>query len=161
MTHVRRVRTPDPRVCSIDAAMKVLGEKWAMLALREITFGARRFDEIVFNTGATRNILATRLKSLETAGVITKVQYETNPARYEYKLSEAGEQLFTILHSIRDWGDRYVRTDPENVAVFRHSCGEVLRPETHCAACGEVLDSDSAVTADRDMHQSDLAQTGS
>ncbi|MFE9728576.1 winged helix-turn-helix transcriptional regulator [Streptomyces sp. NPDC005794] len=154
---MRKSRTPDPRVCSIDAAMQVLGEKWAMLALREITFGARRFDEIVFNTGAARNILASRLRSLEAAGVITKAQYETNPVRYEYELSEAGEQLFTILHSIRDWGDRYARTDPENIAVFRHDCGEVLRPEMRCGACGAVLASDSVVTADRDVHRSDLA----
>lgn len=140
--------------------MKVLGEKWAMLALREITFGTHRFDEIVFNTGAARNILASRLKSLEAAGVVTRVQYEVNPARYEYELSEAGKQLFTILHSIRDWGDRYVRTDPENVVVFRHACGAVFRPEMHCAACGEVLDADSTVTAERDMHQSDLTPAG-
>ncbi|MEU1371538.1 helix-turn-helix domain-containing protein [Streptomyces sp. NPDC005803] len=157
---MRRPRTPDPRVCSIDAAMQVLGEKWAMLALREITFGTRRFDEIVFNTGAARNILAARLRSLEDAGVITKMQYETSPPRYEYELSDAGKQLFTILHSIRDWGDHYARTDPENIVVFRHSCGEALRPEMHCAACGEVLDPDSTITADRDVHQSDLIPAG-
>ncbi|MER6850622.1 helix-turn-helix domain-containing protein [Streptomyces flaveolus] len=143
-------------MCSIDAAMKILGEKWAVLALREITFGARRFDEIVFNTGAARNILASRLKSLEATGIITKEQYETSPARYEYRLSEAGEQLFTVLHAIRDWGDKHARTDPENIVTFRHSCGAVLRPEMHCAACGDVLDSDSTITADRDVHQSDL-----
>ncbi|MFJ9154967.1 winged helix-turn-helix transcriptional regulator [Streptomyces sp. NPDC102270] len=157
---MRRARTPDPRVCSIDAAMRVLGEKWALLALREIAFGVRRFDDIVFNTGAARNILASRLKSLEAAGVITRQQYETSPARYEYSLSEAGDQLIMILHTIRDWGDRYARTDPENIVAFRHSCGAVLHPETHCGACGEVLGPSSVITADRDVHQSDLAAAG-
>ena len=42
--------------------MKVIGEKWALLALREITLGQRRFDDIVYNTGAPRDILAARLK---------------------------------------------------------------------------------------------------
>ncbi|MEU5599520.1 helix-turn-helix domain-containing protein [Streptomyces sp. NPDC020298] len=147
-------------MCSIDAAMRILGEKWALLALREIAFGVRRFDDIVFNTGAARNILASRLKSLEAAGIITRQQYETSPARYEYSLSEAGDQLITILHTIRDWGDRYARTDPENIVTFRHSCGAALHPETHCAACGEVLGPSSVITADRDVHQSDLAVPG-
>ncbi|MFF4732779.1 winged helix-turn-helix transcriptional regulator [Streptomyces mirabilis] len=62
--------------------MKILGEKWASLVLREITFGALRFDEIAHNTGAARNILADRLKSLEAAGVVNKVQYECSPPRF-------------------------------------------------------------------------------
>jgi DNA-binding HxlR family transcriptional regulator len=153
---MRTPRIPDPRVCSIDAAMKVIGEKWALLALREITFGQRRFDDIVFNTGAPRDVLATRLKSLEAAGVIVRELYEERPARYEYKLSDAGEQLFAVLHAIRDWGDRYARDDHENIVKFRHSCGEELHPELRCAACGELLEA-SDVTSDREVHRSHLA----
>src|SRR4029077_16487392 len=112
---MRSPRTTDPRVCSIDAALKVIGEKWALLALREITLGQRRFDDIVYNTGAPRDILAARLKSLEAAGILVRERSAERPARYEYALSEAGEQLFAVLDTIRDWGDRYVRHDPENI----------------------------------------------
>jgi DNA-binding HxlR family transcriptional regulator len=136
--------------------MKVLGEKWSLLALREITFGNRRFDDIVFNTGAPRDVLAARLKSLEAAGVITREQYEQHPARYEYHLSEAGAELFALLHVIRDWGDNHVRSDPENIVTFHHSCGQVFRPETRCASCGDPLEP-SSITSDRDVHRSDLA----
>ena len=52
------------------AALSVLGEKWALLAIREIVFGNRRFDQIARNTGASRDILTTRLRRLEQAGVI-------------------------------------------------------------------------------------------
>ncbi|MGI5138100.1 winged helix-turn-helix transcriptional regulator [Streptomyces sp. CA-106110] len=137
--------------------MKVLGEKWSLLALREITFGNRRFDDIVLNTGAPRDVLAARLKSLIASGVITKELYDDKPARYEYRLAEAGQELFALLHAIRDWGDNYARDDPENVVIFRHSCGEVLRTEVHCAACGETLGPSAVITSDRDVHQSDLA----
>src|SRR5258707_4034331 len=124
---MRTPRTADRRVCSIDAALKVIGEKWALLALREIALGQHRFDDIVFNTGAPRDILAARLKSLEAAGVVQRQLYQERPARHEYHLAEAGEQLFAVLHAIRDWGDQFVRDDPENIVAFRHFCGGKLR----------------------------------
>jgi DNA-binding HxlR family transcriptional regulator len=153
---MRAPRIPDPRVCSIDAAIKVIGEKWSLLALREITLGVSKFDDIVHNTGAPRDILATRLKSLQAAGVIRREPYDSRPARYEYKLSEAGEQLFAVLHTLRDWGDRYVRDDPENIVVFRHSCGARFEPEVRCRACGEVVAS-GEVHGERDVHRSQVA----
>ncbi|MFJ9543841.1 winged helix-turn-helix transcriptional regulator [Streptomyces sp. NPDC101225] len=142
-------------MCSIDAAVKVIGEKWALLALRELVMGCTRFDEIVSNTGVSRDILAARLRSLEGAGLVRREKYEEKPARYEYRLTEAGAQLFGLLHLMRDWGDRYVRDDPENIVTFRHDCGAKLRPELHCAACGEVLEPGS-ITSDRDVHRSDI-----
>lgn len=135
--------------------MKIIGEKWALIALREITFGKRRFDDIVYNTGAPRDVLAARLKSLEAAGVIVKELYEDRPPRYQYRLSEAGTALFSVLHMIRDWGDRFVRSDPENVVTFRHSCGAALIPRLCCAACGGAIDAEN-VYSDRDVHRSDI-----
>jgi DNA-binding HxlR family transcriptional regulator len=152
---MRNPRIPDPRVCSIDAAMKIIGEKWALLVLRELTLGETRFDDLAHNTGASRDILAARLKALESAGVILKRLYEERPARYEYHLSEAGEQLFGVLHAIRDWGDQYVRTDPENVVVFRHSCGSPLDPRFSCGACGEEV-SFGDVESERDVRRSQI-----
>jgi hypothetical protein len=86
------------------------------------------------------------------------VARQERPARYEYHLAEAGEQLFAVLHAIRDWGDRFVRDDPENVVSFRHSCGAELRIEMRCAACGEVV-ALGDVTSDRDVHRSDIVCT--
>ncbi len=153
---MRTPRTADPRICSIDAALKVIGEKWALLALREIALGQHRFDDIVFNTGAPRDIMAARLKLLGAAGVVHRKLYQEHPARYEYHLAEAGERLFAVLHAIRAWGDRFVRDDPENVVTFRHSCGAELHVEMRCAACGEVV-APGDVTADRDVRRSDIA----
>src|SRR5258708_22007435 len=87
---MRTPRIADPRVCSIDAALKLIGEKWALLTLREIALGQHRFDDIAFNTGAPRDILAARLKSLEAAGVVQRTLYQERPARHEYHLAEAG-----------------------------------------------------------------------
>jgi DNA-binding HxlR family transcriptional regulator len=157
---MRTPRTADPRVCSIDAAMKLIGEKWALLALREIALGQHRFDDIASNTGAPRDILAARLKSLEAAGVVRRKLYQERPPRHEYHLAKAGEHLFGVLHAIRDWGDRFVRDDPKNIVTFRHSCGAKLRLKMCCAACSEVIALGN-VTGDREVHRSDLVRARS
>ena len=57
---------PTPgRPCSVATALQVVGEKWALLVIRELFLGNRRFDRIAANTGAPRDILTTRLRSLE------------------------------------------------------------------------------------------------
>ncbi|GAA4602193.1 helix-turn-helix domain-containing protein [Actinoallomurus liliacearum] len=126
------------RQCSIANALAVIGEKWSLLALREILLGERRFDQIARNTGASRDILAARLRTLVEAGVLTRRQYEAHPPRYEYVPTEAGRALQPILLNLMDWGDRYV-TDGPPPTVWRHSCGADLHPRTVCAHCGEPV----------------------
>src|SRR5258708_12230662 len=131
---MRTPRIADPRVCSIDAALKLIGEKWALLTLREIALGQHRFDDIAFNTGAPRDILAARLKSLEAAGVVQRTLYQERPARHEYHLAEAGEKLFWILHAIRDLGERFLRDGPGNIGDFPPSCAANPPPPEPCPA---------------------------
>jgi DNA-binding HxlR family transcriptional regulator len=127
-----------PRKCSIANALSVVGERWSLLALREIFFGVRRFDQIVQNTGASRDILTARLRKLVDSGVLEKKQYELHPPRYEYVLTEAGQALQPVLLSLMDWGDKYV-TEGESPTVWEHECGAVLEPRLDCAACGEPV----------------------
>src|SRR5262245_66563345 len=69
-----------PRPCSIAAALTVLGEKWSLLVVRELALGVHRFDQIQRNTGAPRDILTSRLRRLEEAGVLEKRPYQARPA---------------------------------------------------------------------------------
>jgi DNA-binding HxlR family transcriptional regulator len=126
------------RECSIANALAVVGERWSLLALREVMLGVRRFDQIARNTGASRDILTTRLRSLETAGVLERRQYEAHPPRYEYVLTEAGQALNSVLLTLMQWGDRYV-TEGEPPAVWRHDCGADLEVRTTCAHCGQPI----------------------
>ena len=72
-----------PRACPIAASLQVLGERWTLLAIRELNYGVHRFEAIVRNTGATRDLLALRLRKLESAGIIEKRQYSEHPVRFE------------------------------------------------------------------------------
>ncbi|HWC80763.1 MAG TPA: helix-turn-helix domain-containing protein [Pseudonocardiaceae bacterium] len=130
------------RECSIANALSVVGERWSLLALREIMLGARRFDQIARNTGASRDILATRLRTLVDAGVLEKRQYEWQPPRFEYVPTEAGRALNPILLSLMEWGDRYV-TDGPPPTVLRHDCGAELHAATVCGHCHEPIEPNS------------------
>jgi DNA-binding HxlR family transcriptional regulator len=129
---------PRGRECSIANALAVVGERWSLLALREIMLGERRFDQIARNTGASRDILAARLRKLVDCGVLERCQYETHPPRYEYVPTEAGLALQPILLGLAQWGDCYV-TDGPPPTVWEHDCGAELRPQTVCAHCGQPV----------------------
>src|SRR6185312_4010275 len=100
------------RPCPIAAALELVGERWALLVVRELALGASRFTDIVAGTGAPRDRIAARLKALESAGVIARTVYHQGPVRYEYRLTESGDALVPVLDALLDWGKRHaVATD--------------------------------------------------
>lgn len=123
-----------PRPCSIAAALAVVGEKYSLLVLREVFYGVRRFDGMVRNIGAPRDILTARLRKLVDAGVLERVQYSERPPRYEYHATEAGLELRGVLHLLRQWGDRHLMETPP--VMFEHSCGADLETVPTCRSCG-------------------------
>jgi len=125
-----------PRACFIAAGLEVLGERWALLALREMSLGVHRFDQIARNTGASRDILTSRLRTLESHGVIKRVQYSTHPPRHEYHLTTSGAEIAPILISLAAWSSTWMRDETPRTS-YRHSCGADLNPVLICAECGE------------------------
>ena len=121
------------RPCSVAAALNLIGEKWTLLAVREIAFGNKRFDAIARNTGAPRDRLTARLRTLEAAGVVERRQYSEHPPRYEYELTQAGLELRSVLTVLRGWGDRWAVDSPPT--GFVHSCGHDLDPAVVCRHC--------------------------
>ena len=128
-----------PRACSIARTLDIVGEKWALLAVREVFLGDRRFDEMVRRTGAPRDTLAARLRTLVGAGVLERRQYSEHPARFEYHLTEAGRDLYPVIVTLMRWGDQYLAGDDGPPLVLRHHCGHQLEPRVICQACGEPL----------------------
>jgi DNA-binding HxlR family transcriptional regulator len=125
------------RPCSVASALHLIGERWALLAIREIMLGNRRFDEIARNTGAPRDRIAARLKSLQAVGVIERRPYQERPARYEYFLTDAGRDLSPVIDALRVWGDRHARDD--RPMVLEHDCGHELDPAWVCRHCGREV----------------------
>jgi DNA-binding HxlR family transcriptional regulator len=140
-------RTPNPRTCSIAAALDVVGEKWSLLVVRELFLGCRRFSDIAVNTGAPRDILTSRLRRLEELGVVARRAYSEHPPRYEYLLTDAGKDLRPVIMALKHWGDTHV-THGHLPPVLEHSCGAVFEPRMDCAACGQPADGRSLTYVD-------------
>jgi DNA-binding HxlR family transcriptional regulator len=112
------------RPCPIAASLEVIGERWALLIIRELSLGNVRFGDIVRGTGAPRDRIAARLKALEEAGVISRTAYQSAPPRFDYHLTDSGRALLPVLDKLLAWGlayvvspddpqrDRYRRTRP-------------------------------------------------
>jgi DNA-binding HxlR family transcriptional regulator len=129
----------DPRPCSIADTLALVGEKYSLLVLREVCLGNRRFDQLVRNIGAPRDVLATRLRRLVDAGILTKRAYSERPQRFEYRPTPAGLELEPVLVTLMAWGDRHLRGEGDRPMVVEHVCGNELAPVVTCAACGEQV----------------------
>jgi DNA-binding HxlR family transcriptional regulator len=129
------------RPCSVAAALDVLGEKWSLLAVREIGYGVHRFARIAGYTGASRDILADRLRKLEAAGVIERRQYSEHPPRHEYHFTDAGRELFPVMLALSQWGDKWAVDTP--ALTRRHSCGQPVQVDLLCHHCGQPVTHDT------------------
>ncbi|GGN31122.1 winged helix-turn-helix transcriptional regulator [Streptomyces fuscichromogenes] len=128
-----------PRPCSVADTLALVGEKYSLLVLREVCLGNGRFDQLVRNIGAPRDILATRLRRLVDAGILTKRVYSERPQRFEYRATLAGLELEPVLMTLMAWGDRHLHPDGDRPMVIEHSCGKDLAPVVTCAACGDPV----------------------
>jgi DNA-binding HxlR family transcriptional regulator len=129
------------RPCSIAAALEVVGERWALLVVREVSLGNHRFSEIARGTGAPRDRLSARLTALVAAGILERRPYSTTPPRSGYHLTAAGRDLLPVLQGLLQWGDRWVA--PEPPVQLRHAEGpdgdHPLDAEWTCRTCGEPV----------------------
>jgi DNA-binding HxlR family transcriptional regulator len=132
--------TSQPRVCSIARALDVVGEKWALLAVREVFLGNRRFDEMIRRTGAPRDTLAARLRTLVATGILERRQYSEHPARYEYRLTDAGRDLYPVIVSLMRWGDKHLAGEDGPPMLLEHHGGHRLEAQLVCQTCGEAVD---------------------
>lgn len=132
---------PAVRPCTIAAALDLIGEKWSLLALRELGYGVNRFNRIAVFTGAPRDILADRLRKLEASGLVDKRPYSEHPPRYEYHLTQAGRELFPVTISLLTWGEKWAVDAP--AVVFRHTCGKQVLIDLECRHCGDPVTRES------------------
>ena len=107
------------RPCPAAAALEIVGDRWALLVIRELMLGNTRFAGIVADTGAPRDRVAARLRTLQDAGLITREAYQTGPPRYDYRLSESGRALRPVLDALLAWGRKHA-VQPDDPDLDRY-----------------------------------------
>ena len=126
---------------SVGSALGLVGERWTLLILREAFFGVRRFGQFARNLNIPRPTLSARLRALVDAGLLERVLYSRDPDRHEYRLTEAGRDLFSAIVALMRWGDAHL-AGPEGppIVLRHHACGEIADPRLRCQHCGEEID---------------------
>jgi DNA-binding HxlR family transcriptional regulator/peroxiredoxin len=97
--------------CAIAQAAAVIGDWWNILIVREISRGRVRFDGLQAELRISRKVLAERLGHLVGSAVLQRVPYQQGPARYEYRLTDSGRGLLSVLVVMQDWADRWLLGD--------------------------------------------------
>jgi DNA-binding HxlR family transcriptional regulator len=101
--------------CPVGAALNVVGERWALLVVRDLFLGPRRYSELLKGLGGIpTDILAARLRTLQAQGVVRQVG-KGRAQRYE--LTEAGQALAPVLRELGRWGADRLRLpdDPSEI----------------------------------------------
>ena len=125
--------------CSVAQCLEVIGEWWTMLIVRDAFLGVSRFDEFQSRLGISRNILQQRLEKLVAVGILKRVPYSVHPPRDSYRLTEKGRDLWPVLTTMRQWGDKYNAPSGPPIDVIHTSCEHVARGVLICEHCGGFL----------------------
>ncbi|MHB8618155.1 MAG: winged helix-turn-helix transcriptional regulator [Chloroflexota bacterium] len=95
--------------CPVARTAAVIGSKWTLLIIRDLTGGKKRFNELEKSLGGiSAKTLSERLRSLEQEGIINRRAYAEIPPRVEYRLTEKGLALLSLIKSMREYGQRWL-----------------------------------------------------
>lgn len=102
---LEKTEAVDAIPCSIENALKVIGNKWSFFILKELYEGTRRYSELNRSiAGASPKALTNTLRHLEEQGVIIREVYPTVPVTVEYSLTDKGVAFHSVLHEMKKWG---------------------------------------------------------
>jgi DNA-binding HxlR family transcriptional regulator len=108
-------------ICAIANSLDIVGDKWSLLVVRDLLHGKRTYGELAQSPeGIPTNILADRLKRLESAGIVTSTPYQERPVRLAYTLTPKGGALGDVLLAFVRWGKQYI---PGTVALSQAPVG--------------------------------------
>jgi len=101
------------QLCGIATALDLIGERWALLVMRELMFGPKRFSDIRADLpGISANVLTQRLEGLEQAGILIRSQLAPPASGQVYELSEWGYQAKPVMGALGRWATRSPGHDP-------------------------------------------------
>src|SRR3954452_3962267 len=100
--------------CGLAHAMELIGERWAMLVLREFAYGPRRFSELRSDlTGISANVLTQRLTELEARGLVRKTRLPPPASVQVYEATKWGLEVVPVIASLGKWAARSPLHNPE------------------------------------------------
>jgi DNA-binding HxlR family transcriptional regulator len=126
----------------LAAALDSVGDRWTLLIVGALLDGPRRFGDLQEQLPKIApNVLAGRLRRLESEGLVLAQPYSERPRRFVYELTASGHELAGALRLLADWGARH----RDNAEPPRHEvCGTPVEARWWCATCERPVDGDEA-----------------
>ena len=116
--------------CPIAHALDLIGDRWSLMVVRELMRGPKRYTDLVSGlTGIGTNVLASRLRDLETHGILTRTTLAPPAASKVYELTDYGRDLQPVMHELGIWGARSLGPPSTGAPLFDGWLGNAL----HCA----------------------------
>ena len=105
--------------CGIARALDILGERWALMTVRELLLGPKRFTDLRAGLPhASPNILSMRLRDLEAHGLVRKRRLPPPAASQVYELTARGQEIAPVLDALGTWGSRLPLPGPDATMSF-------------------------------------------
>ena len=133
-TRSRTPKTINPertygQYCPIAAGLDLIGDRWTLLLLRELSMGDRRFTDLrAALPGIAPNLLTERLRSLQAIGLIATVELPPPAARSVYSLTEEGRRTEPVLRSVARFGAAYLSGEPSETMDAQRVAYALLAP---------------------------------
>ena len=136
----------DPVMAAHDsplaAALERVGDRWSLLLVEALLPGPRRFNELSEAvSGIAPNILADRLRRLESERIVSATPYSERPPRFAYALTDEGAELAGALRLLADWGSRVSR---ESEPLRHAACGTPVEARWYCPTCDRPVEGQEA-----------------
>jgi DNA-binding HxlR family transcriptional regulator len=95
-------------LCPVTETIKIIGKKWYLIILHELTKGPRGFNELRRNVrGISAKVLSESLQHLERRQLVARRVHSDSPIRVEYSLTQKGAELESLFDDMKAWGDKW------------------------------------------------------
>lgn len=124
--------------CSAARALELIGERWSLLLIRNAVFaGMTRFSEFERGLGIAPNVLANRLESFVTEGLMDTRPVDDASGTHEYVLTDKGRELGRVVMALTQWGDRWAAPAGPPILLQHHGCGGSVEVGVRCLRCAK------------------------
>ncbi|MHC8395406.1 winged helix-turn-helix transcriptional regulator [Pseudomonas sp. LB3P93] len=132
--------SPHSSECPVARTLDAIGDRWSLMIIRDAFDDIRRFSEFQKSLGVAKNILASRLKALVEVGVFDVRPASDGSAYKEYVLTDKGREIFPVVISMRQWGERFLFEAQETRSVLLdNASGQPLMPMDVRSSSGQKL----------------------
>jgi len=133
--HRKRVAVKTDADVGNSNLASLIGDRWTLLVLIAAFFGIQRYDAFLHRLNTPPSVLSERLKQLVANNIFDKVEYQRNPPRHNYVLTEKGTALFPFVMTLRQWVASNLYQASLCSPLTHSSCGKPLVIDIVCDQC--------------------------